>query len=601
MSMGYGDHWARARQAAAGIVRRLQPGDKVALLEFADRTITRVPLTTDSTAVLSAIANGSALTDRPTRYGQGLKFAEQATYETDAGKRIIHLVSDFQKSGWTSDEQDFRLGPNIQLQPVDVSSADYSNLAPADVQVLETNENGKEGLKIRFSIVNFGTKDRTGVRVNLLVDERGVDQKTLEVHRGKVERQDFQLAGLTAGKHSLILEIDDDRLTRDNRFSLTINVRGRTPVVAVENPRAGRNGRVPSFFLARALNVTGLSPFQLTTLTPGQAESQAAFPGNILIWNDIQGGSGSLQDKLRKLVSSGNGLVVVLGNNLPTADFNRTFANWVPVKIESAASSDRRVGQRPSEDYALLTDIRLDHAIFRPFSEPHSGNFSSARFYSHPVLQVGQGVQVVARFDSGDPAVVAADVGDGRVIIMAFSADDSTNDLPLKAVYAPFWQEVLRYLQKYRQERRWVEVGEGIEPRRILAEAALSRSVRNQDPGQNPVILDPDGQRVPLPAGTEGLIVEKAGFYELRTAGLNTRVAVNTVPNESDLTPGNPEEMVAGWASAQAGSAPAAVPETLSAGELERRQSLWRLLLLAALLCFAAEGWLGNRSVLKTE
>jgi hypothetical protein len=600
MSMGYGDRWARARQAAAGIVRAARSGDKVALLEFSDQTVVQVPLSADLALVLRAIEGATSLTDRSTRYGQALRAAEQSTMEAGTTRRIIHLISDFQKNGWSAAEQDVRLGAGLQLETVDVGDSQYSNLAPEDVQLIGTGGGEKDSLKLRFSVANFGTEDRNGVRVELLVDGPALTQKSLDLPHGAVAPVEFSLPPLAAGEHTVVIRVQDNRLERDNRFSLTVQVRRGLPVLVIEEAGAGRKGRPPSFFLAHALNVSGLSPYQLTTAGLREAEARRSFESELVVWNNVAGGSSALQGRLRSFVSAGNGLVVVVSTDSAAADFDRGFAGWIPVTAERTG---RRLQARESSgNYSLLTDLRLNHAIFRPFGEPHSGSFSSARFYSHSLLKAGAGAQVIARFDNGDPAVIVADIGEGRVVVMSFSVDDSSNDLPLKAVYAPFWQQVMNYLRRYQSQRHWVEVGQSIEPRRLVSEVASSMQEPAPEEGASLALLDPDGKRLPSPGPDAAVTVDRAGFYEVRCAGLSARVAVNTVPDESDLTPGNPEEMAAEWMSTAGPASSQTMPEeSVSLEEQEKRESLWRWLLLAALALLLAEGWLGNRTVLKAD
>ena len=113
MSMAYEDRCDRAKAAASDIVRNSGPGDKFAVLEFSDKTTALTQLTTSSSEVLSQIRSGVELSDQPTRYGQALRAAEKFAMDSGTGKRIIHLISDFQKSGWTAEEQDFRLSAGM--------------------------------------------------------------------------------------------------------------------------------------------------------------------------------------------------------------------------------------------------------------------------------------------------------------------------------------------------------------------------------------------------------------------------------------------------------------------------------------------------------
>jgi len=374
-------------------------------------------------------------------------------------------------------------------------------------------------------------------------------------------------------------------------------------VLSVEIPNSGRGGRAPSFFLANALNISALSPYRLSAITPQQFASLNAVTGGLLIWNNTPGGGAEMQKKLQDFVRGGGGLMIVLADFALAADFTRTFGTWLPLKAGEAPANPRHdPDTSQTENFALLTDLRMGHPIFHPFSEPHSGTFSSTRFFNHARIQVAAGAQVLARFDDGDPALVAADVDKGRVLVFASSADDATNDLPVRAVYAPFWHQILRYLENYRQERQWMDVGDTIAPRKLLVEAAVRQGKRDVNLNQAIVVMDPAKHRVDVAPGSDALAVDRAGFYEIRTAGLNASVAANPSLRESDLSHGNAEEMAAGWVSIDS-KAQTYIPndEGLTAEEQDKRARLWRYLLFAVLALLIVEGLLANRFILKPE
>jgi hypothetical protein len=598
LSMGYGDRWARARKAASDIVRGAQSGDSAALLVFSDRTQARSQLTGDFGSVQAQIDAETAPSDHPTRYAQALRAAEQIVLNGSAGKRVIYLISDFQKTGWAADEQDFRLGSGIDLEHADVGSDDFSNLAFGDVQVLESDPNAGGGLKLKGTVIDYGTEDRQNVRVSLSLDGRVVTDQRVNVAKGAASGFEFSLPGLSPGSHPIVLEVEDSRLARDNRFSMIVDARDRTPVWCVETPRAGREQQPSSYFLSRALNVASLSPFQLSAVAPQAVASAATIAARVLIWNDAQGGNAGLQKKIRDYVSSGGGLVVVLSDASAADDFNRSFGTWLPVK----AGEQGQTGRVRRDDYVLLTNVRLDHPVFQPFSQPHSGSFSTARFYRHVHVDLGEKAEALARFDNGDPAVVSATVDKGRVLVFTSSCDDSANDLPLKAVYVPLWQQMVRYVENSQEGRRWVEVGDTVFPRRVLVEAALKQAKGNIDLSQPIAVVDPSRERIPLSPGAEAFVLDKAGLYEIRALGLTATVAANPVARESDLTHGNPEEMLAGWQALDKTAKPAAVEaERLTPEQQDARTRIWRVLLLAGLTLLIGEALLANRSTLRSE
>ena len=71
-------------------------------------------------------------------------------------------------------------------------------------------------------------------------------------------------------------------------------------------------------------------------------------------------------------------------------------------------------------------------------------------------------------------------------------------------------------------------------------------------------------------------------------------VAANVDPAESDLTAIDPDEFAAA-VTMGAAETPEALSEGVPRAELERQQSLWRWLLVLALVLFLAETVYGNR------
>ncbi len=389
-------------------------------------------------------------------------------------------------------------------------------------------------------------------------------------------------------------------MTRDNRFAMMVEARDKVPVVAVGNANSGRDGQTSTYFLARALNVSSLSRYRLTTTSAQAIEGTSSIPARIVIWNNGAGASAAVQRRLQDFVKSGGGLVVILDDPARAAQFNLTFGSWLPVKaVEGGPRSSR---SRPDEDYVLLTNVRTDHPIFQPFGEPHSGTFATAKFFSHVKVDAGPKGEILARFDNGDPALVSTTLDKGRVLVFTSSADDSLNDLPLKPVYAPLWQQMLHYLDNFQEGKRWLQVGDTIAPKELLVETALKEGKGNIDLNQPIVVVDPLKKRVPASSAADAVAADRAGFYEVRTASLTAAVAVNTIARESDLTHGNAEEMMAGWIPATNQPAPSVTDgERPSPEQQDQRQRLWVFALLAAALLLISEALLGNKMVVKTD
>jgi len=590
MSMRYQDRWDRAKAAATDIVRRSNEGDRFAVLEFSNRTVIRTSFTSDESIVLEEVENIPEPGDLPTHYAQALRAAEKIAREAGTGEPVIHLISDFQKNGWVDESKEFQIGADIELRYVDLGSDDFSNMAIQNVRTLEEDRGGATDLRIQASIKEFGTQDRENVRVVLTVDGQKITEKTVSVTKSGNKEIEFPVPGLKSGEHSVVLEIDDPYFEPDNRFYMTISLREKTPVILVETPQS-RGRRASSFFLARALNVDRLSPYELKVIPPQDMD----ISGRLLIWNNLPAPTTAVQKRLEDFVRGGGGMIVVLGHATQASEFNRSFGSWLPIKMEEASSGKARSGTRPVDDFVLMTDIRTDHSIFKPFGKPHSGNFSSARFYNHSRLVAGSGTEVLARFDNGDPVLVSTGLDKGRILIFTSSADDTGNDLPFKTVYAPFWQQMLRFLESFEEQRNWLEIGDVIDPEKILSTKSFLLGEDAPNPGQAVAMLDPTKERLEIPLNSGGIVAERAGVYEIRAISTNATVAVNTAATESDLTHANAEELTTAWVSSEPGvfSGDEAIPT----GEKDRNKRIWIFFLLAALLFLVSESLLSSRGV----
>src|SRR5207342_1151554 len=74
-SMGYGDHWSKAQEAARQVVRGLGPDDKATLVLFSRNAEENMRATSDRTRLEAALRSAS-LTAGGTRFGPALKLAE---------------------------------------------------------------------------------------------------------------------------------------------------------------------------------------------------------------------------------------------------------------------------------------------------------------------------------------------------------------------------------------------------------------------------------------------------------------------------------------------------------------------------------------------
>jgi hypothetical protein len=263
-----------------------------------------------------------------------------------------------------------------------------------------------------------------------------------------------------------------------------------------------------------------------------------------------------------------------------------------------------------------MSAIDYGHAVFEPFRAPRSGDFASARFYSYRGMTASKDASVLARFDTGEPALVERAAGRGRVVVFASSLDLSWNDLPLKPVFLPFVHQVSRHIASYREQPPWLTVGQVLDIG--AAEAAAGGVLTASQSAAPRTVLTPSGQRrdltpmfvssassapgpvspAPSSASSVALELTEQGFYEIRglarDAGPVIVASANVDIAESNLDRIDPKELVAavsGVGTTGSTAGPDVVPD--EAQELAQR--VWWYLLFAGILILIAETLLAQR------
>jgi Aerotolerance regulator N-terminal/von Willebrand factor type A domain len=573
-SMGYGDHFARAQDAARSVVRRMGSGDRATLVLFAKNAEENMRATADR-ARLEAAIGAAKVTSGSTRYGPALKLAESILSRSPVTRREAVLISDFQKSGWSGTE-DARFAEGMTLTTVSVASDDTTNLSVPSVTFARAAFSGQERITLTAGLSNKGNAAVRDVQVTLSVDGHEIETQraTVQPHAsGSVTFSPFTLAGPNVRG---TVRAGSDPLPADNAFHFVLTPSAPVSVAVLDN-----NGAESSLFLTKALSIGTTPSFQIEAIqsaraTPGSFDKRA-----VVVLNDTMfppaGGAGAL----KRFVERGGGLLVVTGDHTtwPTAE-----VDLLPGKLE--ASVDRMSGRS-----GTLGFIDYSHPVFEVFKAPRSGDFSAAHFFQYRAIQSGPADRVIARYDDGTVAAAERKLGDGRVIVWTSTLDDTWTDIAVKPVFLPLVHQLMRYLAHYEPPTSWFTVGQ------VLDLQSRSRGDR--------LIVTPSGQRLTPSAASQnvpGLIeLNEQGIYDIRpAAGVGSArpepVAVNLDPAESDLSALDPSELVAsviGHASSTAVEASGS--QEMTREETERRQGLWWYLLLVGLLLLATEMVIANR------
>jgi len=577
-SMGYGDHWSKAQDAARSVVRGLAGDDRATLVLFSRNAEENMRATSDRSR-LEAAVNAAKVGSGATRYGPALKLGESILSRSSLKRREAVLISDFQKSGWSGSD-DARFAEGMKLTTVSVASpSDVANLSVPSASFARSAFSGQERVTVTAGLSNKGDDALKDVPVTLTVDGHEIEtgRATIAPHASaSISFTQFTLASANVRG---IIRAGSDKLAADNTFYFVLTPGEAVPIVIV----SGSERSDDSLFISKALSIGTTPKFDVETISASRVASGSFDKRAVVILNDTMfppAGSGGV---LKRYVERGGGLLVIAGDKTswPTGE-----ADLFPGKL--GAPVDRTSGRSGSFGF-----LDYSHAVFEVFKAPRSGDFSAAHIFRYRSMQPGPNDQVIARYDDGAVAAVEKKVGAGRVVVWTSTLDDTYTDIAVKPIFLPLVHQLARYAAHYEPTTAWYTVGQVLD----LTARGKARADR--------IVVTPGGERqnrISAGEGAEGLLeLNEQGIYEIRSAvssgGRPEAIAVNLDPTESDLSALDPSELVAtvtGHAS-QATAETAAGPQELTREETERKQGLWWYLLLAGLMLLAAETIIANR------
>jgi hypothetical protein len=278
---------------------------------------------------------------------------------------------------------------------------------------------------------------------------------------------------------------------------------------------------------------------------------------------------------LRDYLSSGGFVVAVITDHTTPGDLET---------LTGAAAAGWKINQLqagPTEDYAMLAEVQTSHPLLRPFDDERLRDFTKLRFWHHRRVTppAAGGFTIPARFDDGDPAMIARVVaGRGTLLMLTSGWHPADSQLALSTKFVPLlygWLEAAGF----RNER------------------PASWLVGDLLPNQNCTTLTlPGGGSRTLKPG-EGFIAEMPGLFTLYgDGGASEQIAVNIAPDEGRVAPMDPAGLrelgVRVEADAASVAARAAAREQLALNEEEGRQRAWAWLLALLLVLLALETWL---------
>jgi hypothetical protein len=564
--------WQNALQLADSRLQSLQGADEGMLVQFGESAHVLTGWEREPALLRQVLQTRVTSSFEGTSYSEALRVAAEQFRDARHEKREIVLITDLQRSGMDF-AAGWKLPGGISLEVEQVSPVS-SNLFIEEVTLQREVYGKMYPHPITVRIGSSPPQAMTG-RASLSIDGRVMAAKDFQLAVtgiGSVVFEEFELP--EGGVRGEIRVEPGDALPHDNIFSFVIEQRSpRTLLLVTDRSRPNS-----AFYLGTALKAGENQPFVIETTHSLDLARLDPRTTPAVIVNDFPQPEGSAG--LEAYLEKGGGVLIVLGNGIRPEAYNRAWGKLMPAEL-----TERKFLRAQNKIFTSITDAQWEHPLFSVFAGVHRPSLVGAQFYSYWDLQPTEDASILARFDEGDPALLERRLEKGRLLLFASSLDPVWTDFPLRNSYLPFLHQAIQYISQDRTTPAAYRVSQLLP----VDETASAGSWN---------LLDPSGRRA-LALGEEipeYIRLETPGHYEIRSNRESRWIAVNCLPQESNLETVRKEEFLAASVSGQWQATGGRVQTGGDSVVLQTQwQPVWWLFLILAALVFGLESLVANR------
>lgn len=594
----------QARSSAAAIAKSLRPGDQaIVLAPHHMPSSEEMRVLSDLGAIAKDVAS-IRLSHEPTVIAPTIGAAYEILSKATTPCRELYVFSDLQVNGWEPVLEDQQAGSasgfgdrpsGVDVYLVPLGGGEVHDLGVTEVQAVAAGGLREAPVWVTALITNQGKRDEEG-RLSVIVDGRSVAEQAVRAARGETVPVALTLPPQAPGQHRGVVRLSGDSLAEDNERGFVVDIRDALSVLLVNGRPARTNFDNATYYLERALRPEVQADESRSAIVPEvckaeEVASRSLASYSVVLLSDVPSLSAEAAKALTDWVRGGGALVVFFGPDTKLAEWNETISKTglMPLRLASIAGT-----QSGEEVFFTMKDLAPRHPLLSSLSRSRPPvDLTTPRFFRYAKASVVGDAQVVARFSGGDPALVEARCGTGRVFVCLSACTPEWTNFPLRVSFLPFVHNLVYWLSE--GERGAEEVRVGAPLRFVYPAASAVRGVSVTLPDGKEVVKARTGT-----AAWEAVFepVRDPGFVSWKEEGGDARaetLAVNVDPAEADLARVSKDEAEKAF---PAGSVRFLAPGAAIASERERSRNgipLADAFLLVALVLFLGELFLANR------
>lgn len=467
-----------ARQAATDLVQSGGQGDGYSVVLMADNPVGLIEQPAyDKQGVIEELEEvqlqhaGGDLLATLEIVKKALDLADQEKPPLE--QTSVYFLTDLGKTTWADSnrgrcQSEFeQIAERAEIVVWDVGQQVSDNLAITDLRQSDSIVTTARDVLFEADICHLGSTSRSQHEVRLYVNGQVVEKAIADITPASQTTVTLSHRFDQPGEYDVEVRLGEDRLSVDNHRWLAIPVREEIRVLCVQ----GKVGSAKFVEFALRPDDGGLSRIQCEVV-PETAVLEADLKKiDVLFLCNLGNIDNNEAGVLRQFVEGGGGLVVFLGDQVVSENYNSTLA----AIDDKLALLPAELGEPVATGQYYLDPHDYQHPVVRPFRGNEKAGLLTTPIWKYIRLTPHDLNETTTAlwFDTQDPAIVERRVGNGRSILVAIPASTESIDrlsdppTPWTAIsswhsFPPLVHELLNLAISGRFESRNVLVGQSL-------------------------------------------------------------------------------------------------------------------------------------------
>jgi len=499
-SMGYEDNFERAQDKAQDVIDSLPDGSFAfitALIPDNDNESYLLENTSLLRKSINEIELSFSFTDNEERLQDIFSYLQNAPTE----KKIVALITDFQKNGWSNEDVN---KPWLEL--IDISNGTNSpNHAVSGIDLNYINDS----IRVVSRVSNFSndivaellTITQLGKQeIREFIDIEPQNSNALEA---SFTNYDISLPG------SGSVQTTHDKLKADDVRYFISNYKEESRILIVDGDPREDSRLSETYYLARALEtISENAATNITILDNNSILNKDLSDYQLLYLANVGEITPSFAKELEKFVNDGGTVVIFLGNRVSMGSYNALLKNILPGELLSLKEDN-------------LSLIPSSASIFPKDITDRTDQIRVEKLFN---ISIHPESEVLFKATDDSPFLIKKELGKGNVFMFSSTADTSWNNFSITPVFLPVIKMIHDLPNIKKNKSRHYFVGEPV-------------NIETIEGNDSTIIVDPRGKelKVNIESG-EFQNTWLPGIYRVETdSKLNYSFAVNVDPRESNL------------------------------------------------------------------